>query len=239
GGRTRPPRPLAVRGPAFSRDEDVVAGPAAEHVQPGPADQHVIAGAAEQGIVPLAADQHVVAGAAVLRKPDRVGGQAGGIHHVVARQGVDDKPVVGGLGAGDVHRRGQATYGHSSCIAGDADHLCATGPIDKDGVGFAVAPAAAGNARQVDVHLGHGGAGQVVDDDGVSAAECGDVDLLHAVHVHDDVADVAGEPQPRAVGGGFEGLVDVGAVELQGVVTALALDRVAVLAPLPHEPIAA
>ena len=37
------------------------------------------------------------------------------------------------------------------------------------------------------------GAGQVVDGDGVGAAEGGDVDLLDAVDVHGDVADVAGQ----------------------------------------------
>ena len=45
------------------------------------------------------------------------------------------------------------------------------------------------------------GAAQVVDDDGVGAAERVDVDALDVVQVHDDVADVAGEERAPAIGG--------------------------------------
>ncbi len=47
----------------------------------------------------------------------------------------------------------------------------------------------------------------------VGAAEGVEVDLLDAVEVHGDVADVAGEPHALAVGGDVDVLVDVGAVE--------------------------
>ena len=92
---------------------------------------------------------------------------------------------------------------------------------------------------EVEVDAGDAGAGQVVDGDGVGAAEGDDVDLLDAVDVHGDVADVAGQPQPAAVGRQVDVLVDVGAVELQRVVAALALDRVAAVAGVPHERVVA
>ncbi len=70
-----------------------------------------------------------------------------------------------------------------------------------------------GGAGQVEVDLREVGAGQVVDGDGVGAAEGVEVDPLDAVEVHRDVADVAGEPDPAAVGRDVDLLVDVGAVE--------------------------
>ena len=57
-----------------------------------------------------------------------------------------------------------------------------------------------GVRREVDVHVGDAGAGQVVDGDGVGAAQRDDVHLLDAIDVHGHVADVAGQPQPAAVG---------------------------------------
>ena len=83
-------------------------GAAVEDVDAGAADQHVVAVAAEQHVVAVAADQDVVAVAAVGGELDRAGRQARGLDHVVAGQGVDRQPVVGGLGAGDVDLGGQA-----------------------------------------------------------------------------------------------------------------------------------
>ena len=57
------------------------------------------------------------------------------------------------------------------------------------------------------------GPGQVVDGDRVGPAEGVQVDPLDAVQVHDDGADVAGEPDPGAVGREVELLGDVGPVE--------------------------
>ena len=111
--------------------------------------------------------------------------------------------------------------------------------VDDDGVGLAVAGVAAERAREVEVHVGDAGAGQVVDGERVGAAEGGDVDLLDAVDVHGHVADVAEQPQPGAVGRQVDVLVDVGAVELQGVGAALALDHVAAVAGVPHERVVA
>ena len=96
-------------------------GPPSRTSWPPAADQDVVAGAAEQRVVAGAADQDVVAVAAVGRELDRAGGQARGLDHVVAGQGVDDQPVVGGLGAGDVHLGGQAEDGDAARIAGDGD----------------------------------------------------------------------------------------------------------------------
>ncbi len=93
--------------------------------------------------------------------------------------------------------------------------------------------------RQVDVDLGDVGAGQVVDGDGVGAAEGVEVDRLDVVEVHDDVADVAGEPDPLAVGRDVDLLVDVGAVEEHRVGAVLALDRVAAVARIPLEHVVA
>ncbi len=49
----------------------------------------------------------------------------------------------------------------------------------------------------VEIHAGDAGTSQVVDSDGIRAAESGDVDLLDAVVFHGDVAHVAGQPQRR------------------------------------------
>ena len=59
--------------------------------------------------------------------------------------------------------------------------------------------------------------------------------MLDTVDVHGDVADVAGEPHPAAVGRDVEGLGDVGAVEQQGVGTVPALDDIAAVSGVPLE----
>ena len=96
-----------------------------------------------------------------------------------------------------------------------------------------------GGLRQVEVDLGDVGAGQVVDGDGVGAAQGVEVDLLDAVEVHGDVADVAEEPNPAAVGRDVDVLVDVGAVEQHRVDAGLALDGVAAVAGVPDEGVVA
>src|SRR5262245_59522005 len=150
---------IVTRGPSCrpvpSLDQDVVTGPAVEDVLPRPADQHVVAGAADQGVVPRAADQFVVAVTAVHRELDRVGRQAGSSHHVITGQGFDGDLIIGGLGTGDVHLGGQALDGNAALVAADHDHVVAAGAVDDDGVRGAVAGAAPGGRRQVDVDLGH------------------------------------------------------------------------------------
>ena len=66
------------------------------------------------------------------------------------------QPVVGRLGAGDVHLRGQAEHGDAAGVADDQDHVVAVGAVDDDGVGCRVAGAA--GRREVEVDLGHVGA---------------------------------------------------------------------------------
>ena len=151
---------------------------------PRPPMIEVVAVAADQHVVAVAADDLVVAGAAVHRQLDHAGGQRGRVDGVVAAQSVDDELVVGALGAADRHSGRQA--GHLE--AGPAPAIWTLsalfGAVDDDGVGLAVAGAAAGRAREVEVDAGDAGAGQVVDGDGVGAAQGVDVDLLDAVDVH-------------------------------------------------------
>src|SRR5262249_5300018 len=83
---------------------------------------------------------------------------------------------------------------------------------------------------QVDVDFPDARVGQVADGDLVDAAQGSKVHPLDLVGVHRDVGDVAGEPQPRAVGGDVDLLSDVGAVELHRVGAGLALDDVVAVA---------
>ena len=85
----------------------------------------------------------------------------------------------------------------------------------------------------------HVGLGQVVDRDGVGAAQGVDIDGLDVVEVHRDVADVAGEHRPPAIGRDVDVLVDVGAVEQQRVVARAAVDGVAAVAGVPDEGVVA
>ena len=92
---------------------------------------------------------------------------------------------------------------------------------------------------QVGGHVDDVGPGQVVDGEVVGAAEGLGVDRLDVVQVHRDVADVAGEPHPAAVGGDVHALVDVAAVERHRVGAVLALDDVAAVAGIPLERVVA
>ena len=85
-----------------------------------------------------------------------------------------------------------------------------------------------GNLRYV-------GSGQIVDRDGVGATGGIELNVLDAVEVHGDVADVAEQPHPAAVGRDVDVLVGVGAVEHQRVGAGLAFDRVAAVAGVPDE----
>ena len=100
--------------------------------------------------------------------------------------------------------------------------------------------AGAWNAGRSRLTLGDAGAGQVVDGDGVGAAQGGEVDPLDAVEVHGDVADVAGEaargcrwPRGRCSQLAFEPL------KMHRVGAALALDGVAAVAGVPDEGVVA
>ena len=176
-------------------DVAAVAGVPDEGVVAGAHEGHVVAASADDQVVALAADEDVVAVAAVQRQRDRARVEPGGVDRVVAAQGVDREAVV------------RAFRMPVMCTVADRPATTAVLPapeivmesvasraVDDDGVGLAVAGAAAGRAGEVEVDLGDVGAGQVVDGDGVGAAEGVEVDLLDAVEVHGDVGDVAGEP---------------------------------------------
>ena len=104
------------------------------------------------------------------------GAQAGRLDHVVAGQRVDREAVVGCFGGGDVHLGGEADDGHAAGIAEHLGDVVAVGGLDDDVVRLGVASTAADGGGQVEVELGHVGAGQVVDDGGVGAAEGVEVD---------------------------------------------------------------
>ena len=111
-------------------------GPPSRTSWPGPPISTSSPAPPSSDVVAVAADQHVVAVAAVGRELDRAGRQARGFDHVVAGQGVDRQPVVGGLGAGDVDLGGQAEHGDAARVAGDGIDVVAVGAVDDDGVGL-------------------------------------------------------------------------------------------------------
>src|SRR5262249_49739568 len=80
---------------------------------------------------------------------------------------------------------------------------------------------------------------EIIDGHGVGAAQRIDVDFLDAVEIHDDIPDVTGELNALAVGRDIEALVDVGAVEQEGVHAVLTLDLVAAVAGIPLERVVA
>src|SRR5262249_39907700 len=150
--------------------------------------------------------------------------QQRGVDGVRAALAVDPQAVVGGFGLSDLNLGRRRLHDDHAAGREHLDVVVALRPVDDDGVRGAVARA--GIARQVHVDLGAPRPGQVADVDRVHAAEGRDVDPLGAGDVHDDVGHVTGEQQAAAVGRQVEALVDVGAVELQGVGPGLTLDDV-------------
>src|SRR5262249_20940065 len=144
--------------------------------------------------------------AEVHGQPDQIGGQVRGIHHVVAAEGVHRQVVVRPLRAGDVHEGEQAPDGDACPVVKgrDLDGVVVVGAVDDDGVACAVADADACSATEVEVERRKVGCGQVVDGDGVGAAEGIEVDRLDAVEVHGDVGDIPGEADVVAVGGNVD-----------------------------------
>src|SRR5262249_45103996 len=181
---------------------DLVAGVARvpdERVVARAEQRHVVAGAADDDIVAPAAGDGVVAGAAVDREIDLAGVKRRSVDVVVAGKAVDVERVVGPLGAGDRHFRRQPVDDHRCAAAGDGDAVVAGGAIDGHAVGRSVALAASRRCRQIDGDLLDVGSGEIVDRDGVGATSGVDLDVLDAVEVHGDVADVAGKPRALAV----------------------------------------
>ncbi len=218
-------------------DHDVVAGPAVQHVGAAASEEHVVTLAAEQRVVAGAAEEHVVAVAAGGGQERGVGGQARGVDDVVADQGVDRHPVTARDGPGDRDARREAGDLRGRAGAGDRDGVVAVGRVDHHVVRCGVV-AAAGRG-QVGGHVRDVGPGQVVDGEQVGAAERVGDDRLDVVEVHDDVRDVAGEPDAVAVGGRLHALVGVAAVEPHRVGAVLPLDHVAGIAGIPLEGVVA
>src|SRR5262249_40087390 len=121
----------------------------------------------------------------------------------------------------------------------DLDHVVAGSPVNGDRVRCAVADARAGGALEVDIDHGHVRPAQVVDVNGVGATQGVDVNVLDAVEVHGDVAEVARQARAATVGRDVD-FLEVGvAVELERVGARLALDRVAAVARVPDERVVA
>src|SRR5262249_38924877 len=166
-----------------------------------------VTGVPDEGVVAGAAGQGVVAGAAVDGQLDMVRGQARGVQHVVAAEGVHLQDVEPPLRVADSHG-GHLTHGgvdeggNTNSVGADLAEVVAVGAVDDDDVGLVVARKVrvGPTTSEVDVEGVQAGRGLVVDGDGVGAAAGGEVDLLHASQVHGDAVDVAGEAGARAVG---------------------------------------
>ena len=192
-----------------------------------------------QGVVCLRALRNRGVGpvAAVDQDGDQLRHRRLGRDPVVAAEAVDRQRVERGLGLGDRNRRGQPRDLGLARAGSDLDRVVAVAAVHDDPVGGGVAASALG--AEVGVDPVDVGAGEVVDGDGVEAAEGLHVDRLDAGGVHRDRADVAGEAKPAAVCGQVELLADVGAVEEHGVGAVLALDDVAAVAGIPLEGVVA
>ena len=160
-----------------------------------------------------------------------------GADRVVAAERVDVDVVESRLVPGHRDARGQAGDHRVARGGADVDVVGVVGAVRDDRVGRAVAGAVEG--VEVDVGGVEVGAGEVVDRDGVGAAEGADGGALDAVEVHRDPGDVAVQDGVRPVGGEVDLLGGVGAVEGQRVLAALAVDGVAAVAGIPLEGVVA
>src|SRR5262249_14428888 len=153
------------------------------------------------------ADQSVITVAAVFGQGDRIYLKTAGVDDIVARKGVDCELVARAITSRDVHRSRQARYRDAGRRTGDFDVVGAGGAVDDDGVGLAVADAAAWCAFEVKVYCGDVGAGQVANGDVVSAPLGVEVDALNAIEVHRHGGHVAEETDTCAIGGDVDTFV--------------------------------
>src|SRR5262249_7798814 len=158
-----------VAAVAWVPSKDVVAG-AAEHdvTAPAPFDE-VVTITADQSVGTIAAGDAVIARAAVNGQIDDTGRQAGGIDRVVTAERVYNKIVIGPLGPLNIDCGMQTGHREIGSTSADLNRVRAAGAVNGDGVGRAIAGAAACGRRQVEVDLGHVRAGQVVDSDVVGS----------------------------------------------------------------------
>src|SRR6202008_4551510 len=92
----------------------------------------------------------------------------------------------------------QAGHRDHAIVVGKRDHVVTLGGVDDNRVRCSVAPARA--AGQVDVDFVEVGAAEIVDGDGVGAAQGLEVDRFDPVQVHHDIGDIAGHQHAAAVG---------------------------------------
>src|SRR6266540_2881518 len=196
----------------------------------------VVAVAAEDHVRPLAAENGVVPGAAVDREFHDTGRQRRGGDAVVTAESADDERVVRAFRVQDVHLRGEAEDRNRSSGSDHVDDVVAVRPVGHDRIGRAVAGRRpADRTGEVDVHRHQIGPGQVIDSDRVSIAERVEVDALHIVEIHDDIAEVTGEAHPAPIGRDLENLRPGTAIEEEGVSAVPTLDDVAAVPRIPLE----
>src|SRR5262249_50087307 len=122
---------------------------------------------------------------------------------VVPGEPHDGGDVLRRLAAGDGRLHGEAADDERAArVVATPDPVRVRRAHHDDGVGRCVAVAV--EPAQVDVHGLHRGSGEVVDGDGVDAAERADADALDPVEVHHDRGDVTGEPDAGAVRGDLD-----------------------------------
>src|SRR5262249_19125990 len=99
----------------------------------------------------------------------------------------------------DVDRGRQPRDGNAGLVRSrDLNVVVVVGAAHGDGVGRAIAGAR--RAIEIQVDRGNTGARQVIDVDRVGAAQAIEVDRLDAAQIHRDIAEVAEDPDPAAVG---------------------------------------
>ena len=131
------------------------------------------------------------------------------------------------------HLRRQPVDDDRPAAAGNVDLVVVRGAIDGHRVGRIVAGSGAGLCRQVDGDLGHVGPGEVINRDGVRAAQHIELDMLDTAEVHRHAADIAKQASAVAVGRDIDLLANIGAVEQQRIGAVLAFDDVAAIARIP------
>src|SRR5204863_9854996 len=112
-------------------------------------------------------------------------------------------------GAGQRNHRREAADLDAPRSPGDGGGVVPGGRVDDHVVDGRVAGAGGGGGGEVDGHARDISAGEVVDSHGVRPPEHLQLDRFHAIEVHDDVGDVAGQADAGPVGGEVDALAHV------------------------------
>ncbi len=198
----------------------------------------VVATAAEDEVVARAAGDRVIAVAAVDRQIHLTGMKPRRVDDVVASEPVYRERVNAGVNAVHIGLRRQSGDDDPRAGGCNANRIIGSRAVDVDIVRLAITRPARGRS-ELDEDRGDACSGKIVDRDIIFASDRRDRDLLDAVEVHRDIADVAEEPDAAAVGRDVNVLVRVGSIELQCVNAILAFDDVAAVARIPGEPVVA